>query len=214
MALAVLAAAQGSALGGEPSCALYGLCRPPGGDAFTPRSVNCANAPGAVAPATPAFNLTACPEYQGAACCNEAQVRRPQREAQRTRVRPLDLNLSSAARGAARQPRPRGDAVRALPRVRGGLPAPVVRLHVLAAPGAQLCAVASWPLCFPLSRPYRQGSFVNVTSAGFYDDTAPPRGVAVADVARFDVTPAFADALCVALALLAVPSSPRDSTSD
>jgi hypothetical protein len=59
-----------------PYCALYGTCRPAGGDAFTPRSVNCANAPGAVPPATPDFNLTACPEYQGAACCNEAQARR------------------------------------------------------------------------------------------------------------------------------------------
>jgi len=76
LALAALAAcAPSRALAGEPYCALYGLCRPPGGDAFTPRSVNCANAPGAVPPATPDFNLTACPEYQGAACCSEAQVR-------------------------------------------------------------------------------------------------------------------------------------------
>jgi hypothetical protein len=60
----------------EGSCALYGVCRAPGGDAFTARSVNCANAPGAVAPPAPDFNLTACPEYQAAACCDETQARR------------------------------------------------------------------------------------------------------------------------------------------
>jgi hypothetical protein len=37
---------------------------------------------------------------------------------------------------------------------------------------------------------------VNVTAVGFYDDTAPPRAVAVADVALFDVAPSFGDALC------------------
>lgn len=50
-------------------------------------------------------------------------------------------------------------------------------------------------LLLPLTRPVTQGSFVNVTAVGFYDDTAPPRAVAVADVALFDVAPSFGDAL-------------------
>ena len=50
------------------------------------------------------------------------------------------------------------------------------------------------------SRP-AQGSFVNVTAVGYYDDTSPPRGVAVADVAQFNVAPPFGDALCAPLPL-------------
>jgi hypothetical protein len=75
--LLALAAGAPARVGGVEggSCAMYGLCRAPGGDAFTPRSVNCANAPGAVTPPVPAFNLTACPEFQAAACCSEEQVR-------------------------------------------------------------------------------------------------------------------------------------------
>ena len=74
--LAALLALATPAGGVEGSCALYGVCRPPGGDAFTPRSVNCANVPAAVAPVAPAFALTACPEFQAAACCDETQARR------------------------------------------------------------------------------------------------------------------------------------------
>ena len=104
--LAALAAcAPSRAAAAAPYCALYGTCRPAGGDAFTPRSVNCANAPGAVPPATPDFNLTACPEYQGAACCNEAQVRRRRaryaREGRRSALRAALCRLrADAAAGA------------------------------------------------------------------------------------------------------------------
>ena len=37
---------------------------------------------------------------------------------------------------------------------------------------------------------------MNVTRSSFYDDTTPPGAVAVADVARFHVAPAFGEAMC------------------
>lgn len=66
------------ALRARPSagdCALLGACRPPGGDAFSPRSVNCAS-PARTAPLSPPPGgpPAACPEYGTSACCDAAQA--------------------------------------------------------------------------------------------------------------------------------------------
>lgn len=53
-------------------CAMLGVCRPPGGDAFTARSVNCASPPG-TPPVAPSFELSTCPEYGSSACCDATQ---------------------------------------------------------------------------------------------------------------------------------------------
>ena len=126
----------GPLAGSESTCALYGVCRPPGGDAFTPRSVNCANALGAVPPRMPLFNLSVCPEYQSSACCDETQVRK--REARSAGRSGAESDVV-AARRVAGEPGARSHALRPLPRVRGRLPSSLVRVHVLAASGV-VCA--------------------------------------------------------------------------